>query len=72
MKLSESQRKVLWNIWNGMSPTHHCQGRSQFGGAAQTIASLFRKGFITKNALGGVFLTDGGRKWLYDYMNELD
>jgi hypothetical protein len=62
MRLTKPQKKVLWNIWNGLSPTHHCQGRYDFYLAERAKTNLYERSLITKNDLGGMFLTDAGRK----------
>lgn len=66
MKLTDPQRRVLWNVLNGQSPTHHCGGRSQYASMLRTVISLFKKGLLSENTLGGAFLTDEGRKILLD------
>lgn len=49
MKLSPAQRKMLQHAEKGEDLTTGLRGRSAFGGATRTIASLKKRGFIDRD-----------------------
>jgi hypothetical protein len=55
-RISEAQRRWLEDLAEGRDPTDRLNGRSQFGGAAGTVASLWRRGWIDSNGI-----TEAGR-----------
>jgi hypothetical protein len=63
--LSRTQIRMLKNIRDGLSPTAHCNGMSEFGGADGTWRSLVRRGLAAweKNDL---VITALGRGTLRD------
>ena len=58
---------MLTNIRDGLSPTAHCSGMSEFGGADGTWRSLVRRGLAAweKNDL---VITALGRTTLHDLL----
>lgn len=54
---TEAQRKWLKDLAAGRDPFDRLRGKSQFGGATGTVASLWRRGWV--NADG---ITDAGRR----------
>ena len=49
-KLSRTQILMLKNVRDGLSPTRHCSGMSEYGGADGTWRSLVRRGFLVWQA----------------------
>jgi len=45
-KLSHTQIRMLENIRDGLSPTAHCRGMSEYGGADGTWRSLVRRELV--------------------------
>jgi hypothetical protein len=58
---------MLTNVRDGLSPTAHCRGMSEYGGADGTLRSLVRRGLAVwvKNDL---VITASGRATLRDLM----
>jgi hypothetical protein len=46
MKMTPSKKNMLTNIADGKAPTHGLSGKSAFGGATGTWASLHRDGLL--------------------------
>jgi len=63
--LSWTQCKMLKNIRDGLSPTAHCNGMSEFGGADGTLRSLVRRGLAAWDA-NDLVITAVGRATLRD------
>lgn len=57
-KLSDAQEHWLQSLAEGRSPTAHFRTQSEYGGAAGTRASLYRRGLIDDNGL-----TEAGREY---------
>lgn len=68
-RLTESQRKGLQNLVDGLCLGHHCRGQSQHGGFTATVTVLLNAGLVDYpgcNPASAYRITTVGRKALVD------
>jgi len=68
MKLTDTQFRIINNLWWGVAPLDGAKGMSQHGGWHQALVSLQAKGLVFISEDNTYGLTDAGRQVRQNHM----